>query len=1629
MRKLTALFAPIVGCLIFVDFTGNVWGSELSLFEKTYIRETQKPKVVTDNFTVADLSGSFALVVKNGKDGNNRVSSAVIKINGKQILGPSDFSQQVDLVTRDFTLRESNEITVELRSKPGSFIVVNIIAEGQNTPPVANAGPDQTVPLGSTVTLDGSKSSDADGDLLAFKWSFDALPPDSTATLNDPSAIKPTFLADKPGNYVLKLIVNDGKTDSASSTVTISTLNSRPVANAGPDQTAYVAQTITLDGSVSTDPDGDTLTFQWMFLAKPDESNAGLSDPAAVAPTFVLDIPGTYTIQLIVNDGKLDSLPAAVTVNTANSAPVANAGPDQAVYVTQTVTLDGSGSSDVDGDPLTYSWSLINKPAQSTTDLSGKTTVNPAFVIDRPGTYIAQLIVSDDLVSSTPDTVTVTTLNSKPVAEAGPNQAPFVTSTVTLDGSQSTDADGDSLTHQWSFVSKPAASSATLSNPTAKTPSFVVDSAGTYVIQLIVHDGQVNSDPDTVTITTANTKPVAEAGQDQTVLLDSTVVLDGSGSSDVDADSLTYLWSFQSRPAESTAVLSNSNQVQASFAPDKPGAYVVQLLVNDGKADSNPDIVTVTANIPTVVVPNVVGMLQSAAESAIVGATLAVGQVTTAYSGTVPAGSVISQSPAAGSSVPRGSLVSLVISLGPESVVVPNVVGILQAAAEAALVSAQLAVGTVTTAASATVPAGYVISQAPAAGTSVSPHSTVNFVISSGPPPLVPVPDVVGMVQAAAESSIQSASLSVGSVLRETSARVPAGQVMRQTPKAGTLVQTGSSVSIVVSLGSIAWEKSFAWNFTRQLGDLHSMKVPYSRKVLETRDSGHVFLVNFKYDSSTFPDDYAIGVFKMDNSGSLQWQKTFDVVMDGWARETIACSIQQTTDGGYVIAGEIRPAYPHSDILVLKLDETGNAQWQKVYAATDKDTGATSIQQTADGGYILTGGGGTFGKSNPLSFGSDATFISKLNSEGGIIWQKEYRSASNAASMGFNAVQQTNDGGYILIGNATESYLTPQGTLELKTTYDGPVVMKLDGSGNVVWQRYHAGGTGVVGGTVSGPFIAYSGLQVRALRQLSDGGLVLAGLWSVDQTLSGGGVMKLNASGAIEWQKIYYGDTQGYGWGIASEDHYSQKRNTEFVSVNQTADGGFVLSDQYNSKIFKLAPSGDIDWQKSLVYPVLWGVDRDILQTRDGNYLAFSMRGGFNYRSSGYLYPYVDDGNGYAWILKLNSDGTSGCEFERDTALISSNGTSQQREIPVVVNEVSLTARVAQTSSRDITAVQGPPLCGVNEGPYCIAPSFTDAYVGRPFSLQLSWADPDVGDALTFSLLSSPSGLTIGPSGLVQWTPTINQIGDFVSTIQCTDRSGVYMKAGTTTTVTTANYPQITSTPVTSAMEGQLYTYQVTAADADTAYGDTIKYSLNIAPSGMAIDQSTGLITWTPISGQIGDREVQVFATDLSKQTGQQRFTIKVGWINHPPVITSTPKTTATVGQYYYSYITAQDPDALDTIPTLTGSLAEAPAGMTIKRYSSLWLIEWTPASDQIGPFGVTIKVSDVGGLSATQSFTITVSPPNHAPVITSTPPTTAVVGQPYTYQMVATDPDGDSLWYGLTDSSPLDMMIDHATG
>ena len=484
----------------------------------------------------------------------------------------------------------------ELDSEPDA-VTVDVV----NRVPVAGAGPGQSRAVGQLVTLDGSASADLDGDILAFSWAFVQRPAGSAAALDDPNSVTPHFTIDIAGDYIVELVVDDGFAASVPDSVTISTENTAPVADAGVDQTGHANTQVTLDGSGSFDVDDDELTFSWSFVSRPAGSAAALENANTVTPWFTIDVPGGYVVQLVVNDGIVSSAPDTVTVSTENSAPVANAGPDRTAQVGDTVSLDGSGSSDIDNDALSFTWTIVSRPSASTASLSSRNVVRPTVLIDEAGAYVFRLVVNDGSVDSAPDTITISTVNTSPVANAGADQGRCVGDAVTLDGSGSSDVDDDELEFSWSFTSRPAGSSAALANAGSVSPSFTLDKAGDYVLRLIVSDGSALSEPDSVTVSTQNTAPVANAGLDQTVQAGATATVSGSGSSDVDNDELTFAWSFTSRPSGSTAALDAPTQVTSRFTVDVAGDYVLQLVVNDGRANSAPDTVTVsTENSPPV---------------------------------------------------------------------------------------------------------------------------------------------------------------------------------------------------------------------------------------------------------------------------------------------------------------------------------------------------------------------------------------------------------------------------------------------------------------------------------------------------------------------------------------------------------------------------------------------------------------------------------------------------------------------------------------------------------------------------------------------------------------------------------------------------------------------------------------------------------------------------------------------------------------------------------------------------------------------------------------------------------------------------------------------------------------------
>jgi hypothetical protein len=426
----------------------------------------------------------------------------------------------------------------------------HVTVRNVNRVPVAVAGADQTVDERSTATLDGS-GTDADGEALAYAWSQTGGP---AVTLSDPTVAKPTFptgevAADTLLTFALVVTDPHGAASAAATThVTVRNVNRAPVADAGADQAASQGDGVTLDGSASADPDGDTLAFTWSQTSGPTVtlSDLHVAKPTFTAPAVTATTALTFALQ--VSDGAATSAvdTVQVTVHPVNHAPVADAGADQSVSQGAVVTLDGSASADPDGDALTFTWSQTAGPTVALSDVHATAPSFTAPTVTATTVLTFALQVSDGVATSAVDTtqVTVHQVNHAPVADAGADQSVDQGDAVTLDGSASADPDGDALTFTWSQTAGPtvALSDAHAAAPTFTAPAVTADTV--LVFSLVVSDGTLASGADETRVTvraTAPGQPTADAGADQTVAAGATVYLVGSGT-DPDHGTLTYSW-------------------------------------------------------------------------------------------------------------------------------------------------------------------------------------------------------------------------------------------------------------------------------------------------------------------------------------------------------------------------------------------------------------------------------------------------------------------------------------------------------------------------------------------------------------------------------------------------------------------------------------------------------------------------------------------------------------------------------------------------------------------------------------------------------------------------------------------------------------------------------------------------------------------------------------------------------------------------------------------------------------------------------------------------------------------------------------------------------------------------------
>ncbi|MCJ2531131.1 MAG: PKD domain-containing protein, partial [Candidatus Thermoplasmatota archaeon] len=256
-------------------------------------------------------------------------------------------------------------------------------------PPVANAGPDQTVDEGTLVQFDGSSSSDNVG-IVNHTWTF------TDGTAQTLTGETPSYMFATPGVFVVTLTVTDFDSNTDADTVTITVSDATdPIADAGPDQTVNEDTLVTFDGSGSSDNIGVT-NYTWTF------QDGGSVTLYAVDPTYAFSDPGSYTVTLTIVDAAGNTATDALTVTVLDTtSPAADAGPDQTVEVEAVVTFDGSGSSDNVG-VTNYTWTFQD---------GGSVTlyaVNPTYAFSTPGEYTVTLTVVDGAGNEGTDTVTVT---------------------------------------------------------------------------------------------------------------------------------------------------------------------------------------------------------------------------------------------------------------------------------------------------------------------------------------------------------------------------------------------------------------------------------------------------------------------------------------------------------------------------------------------------------------------------------------------------------------------------------------------------------------------------------------------------------------------------------------------------------------------------------------------------------------------------------------------------------------------------------------------------------------------------------------------------------------------------------------------------------------------------------------------------------------------------------------------------------------------------------------------------------------------------------------------------------------------------------------------------------------------
>ena len=351
--------------------------------------------------------------------------------------------------------------------------------------PTANAGGPYTGKTETAITFSGSGSSDPQGEALTYAWNFGD---SSTAT-----GVGPSHTYTAPGTYTVSLTVTDTSNLTATASTTATITAQPPVANAGGPYTGKTETAITFNGSGSSDPQGEALTYAWNF----GDSSIG----TGVNPTHTYTAPGTYTVSLSVTDTSKVTATASTTATIAAQPPVAKANGPYTGGIGAVIYFSGSGSSDPQGENLTYAWNF----GDGTTG----TGISSAHAYTAGGTYTVSLTVTDTSKLTATTSTTATIVGLSPAANAGGPYTGGIGTIISFNGSKSNDPRGETLTYAWNFGDG--------ATGTGVSPTHAYTTLGTYTVSLIVTDTSnltaTASTTTSIESTTINIKGLVSGGK------------------------------------------------------------------------------------------------------------------------------------------------------------------------------------------------------------------------------------------------------------------------------------------------------------------------------------------------------------------------------------------------------------------------------------------------------------------------------------------------------------------------------------------------------------------------------------------------------------------------------------------------------------------------------------------------------------------------------------------------------------------------------------------------------------------------------------------------------------------------------------------------------------------------------------------------------------------------------------------------------------------------------------------------------------------------------------------------------------------------------------------------------------